>query len=174
MNLFSPVRDRATGAVAGGVAAAAWLAAVPLLKRLTRLDFSDARLLGRLLRPSSPSDDGGWRLAGTVAHIANGMVFGAAFSRLVPRPTPLKGLVVAEIENLASWPGMAVLDRWHPDRRSGYWPSLVTDRRVLVHEMLAHGLFGLVLGALARALGRSPVEPGSPNMEPRRRPWQTS
>lgn len=143
--------NQATGALAGGVAAAIWLAAMPLFKRLTRLDFSDAQLLGGLLRPRSPS---GGRVVGSVAHIANGVAFGAAFGRLVRHPTPLKGLAVAEAENLLAWPGMAVIDRRHPLRHSGRWPSLATDRRVIVHEILAHGLFGLILGGLARALRR--------------------
>jgi hypothetical protein len=40
------------------------------------------------------------------------------------------------------------MDRVHPDRRSGHWPRLLTDRRVLAQETLMHALFGLVLGLL--------------------------
>ena len=44
---------------------------------------------------------------------------------------------------------MAIMDRVHPDRRSGYWPRLLTDRRVFVQETVMHALFGLLLGLLA-------------------------
>ena len=60
-------------------------------------------------------------------------------------------LAAAQAESLLLWPGMAVLDRVHPDRRSGRWPPLLTDGRVFAYEAAVHALFGAVLGALARA-----------------------
>jgi hypothetical protein len=58
--------------------------------------------------------------------------------------------VAAEAENLALWPGMALVDRYHPDRRSGAWPPLLRNGRVFAQEVAVHALFGAVLGALTR------------------------
>jgi hypothetical protein len=49
---------------------------------------------------------------------------------------------------------MAVVDRIHPDRRSGAWPPLLRNGRVFAYEVAAHALFGSVLGLLL------PQEPG--------------
>jgi len=46
---------------------------------------------------------------------------------------------------------MAVVDRFHPDRRSGHWPRLLGNPRVFGQEVALHALFGAVLGALAPA-----------------------
>ena len=134
------------GALAGTAAAAAWAGAEPAVARLVRppAGYSDIRLLGALLT----GDGKHWRAAGLVAHLANGALFGAAFARAGARGRG-QGLVAAQVENLALWPAMALLDRVHPDRRSGAWPPLVGNRRVFVYEVAVHALFGLVIGALA-------------------------
>jgi hypothetical protein len=134
------------GALAGTAAAAAWAAAEPAVARLVRppAGYSDVRLLGALLT----GDGKRWRAAGLAAHLANGALFGAAFARAGARGRG-QGLVAAQVENLALWPAMALLDRVHPDRRSGAWPPLAGNRRVFVYEVAVHALFGLVLGTLA-------------------------
>ncbi len=43
---------------------------------------------------------------------------------------------------------MVVVDRIHPDRRSGAWPPLLRNGRVFAYEAATHALFGAVLGAL--------------------------
>lgn len=134
------------GAVAGIVAAAAWAAAEPVAARLCKPPpgYSDVRLLGALLT----RDGSSWRAAGLVAHLANGAVFGAVFAALGGRGWR-QGLLAAQAENLALWPGMAVVDRLHPDRRNGSWPPLVSSREVFAYEAAVHALFGTVLGLLA-------------------------
>jgi hypothetical protein len=57
---------------------------------------------------------------------------------------------VFQAENAAAWPLMAVVDRRHPDRRSGAWPPLLRSPRVLAYEVATHALFGAVLGTLLR------------------------
>ena len=133
------------GALAGVVAAAVWAGAEPAAARLFRTPagYSDVRLLGGLLTADGPS----WRPVGLAAHLANGAVFGAVFAAAGGRGVR-RGLAAAQAENLALWPGMAVLDRVHPDRRSGAWPPLVTNGRVFAYEAAVHALFGVVLGAL--------------------------
>jgi hypothetical protein len=127
------------------VAAAAWAAAGPAVARLVRPPpgYSDVRLLGAVLT----RDGGGWRSVGLGAHLVNGAVFGAVFAGLGGRGWK-QGLAAAQVENFALWPGMAVVDRIHPDRRRGAWPPLATNPRVFAYETAAHALFGAVLGAL--------------------------
>jgi len=123
-------------------ATAVWVAAEPAARRLFGTSYTDVRLLG------APISRRHWRLAGTLAHLANGAAAGVAFHRLGLRGWKA-GVVAAEIENLALWPGMAVVDRIHPDRRSGAWPPLLGNVRVFAQEAAVHALFGAVLGLLA-------------------------
>jgi hypothetical protein len=90
-----------------------------------------------------------WPLVGVGLHVANGAVFGAIFARLGGRGV-VQGVLAAEAENLALWPAMALVDRHHPDRRSGAWPPLSANGRVFAQEVAVHVLFGMVLGALTR------------------------
>jgi hypothetical protein len=135
------------GALAGVIAAAAWAAAEPTATRLFRTPtgYSDVRLLGALIT----RDGARWRCVGTAAHLANGAAFGVAFASSGGRGVT-RGMLAAQIENLALWPAMAVVDRLHPDRRDGAWPRLLTNGRVFAYEAAVHALFGAVLGAALR------------------------
>ena len=135
----------ARGALAGIAAAAAWVAAEPLGRRLVSppAGYSDVRLLGALV------SERGWRPLGLAFHLANGALFGAAFERLGGGGWK-QGLAAAQAENFAFWPGMVVIDRIHPDRRSGAWPPLLANGRVFAYETAMHAIFGLVLGSLTR------------------------
>lgn len=130
-------------AAAGATAAAVWAAAEPGLRRLFGTPYSDVRLLG------APLSLRRWRLAGTVAHIANGAAAGVVFGRLGLRGWKA-GIAAAQLESAALWPGMVVVDRYHPDRRSGAWPPLLLNPRVFGQEVAAHAIFGAVLGGLLR------------------------
>lgn len=132
------------GAAAGVLAAAAWAASEPGLRRLARTPFSDVRLLGRVVTPGKA-----WPAAGVALHLANGALFGIGFRRVGLRGVRA-GVVAAQLENLALWPTLAVVDRVHPDRRDGSWPPLLRNRRVAAYEVATHALFGAVLGALNR------------------------
>lgn len=129
------------GMLAGIVAAGVWAAAEPALGRVFHTPYSDRRLLAGLLGVSP-----GTALA---VHLANGAAFGVAFRRAGLRG-PFLGLLAAQAENFAFWPMMALVDRVHPDRRSGAWPPLLRNRRVLAYEVAAHALFGAALGTLTR------------------------
>jgi hypothetical protein len=146
----SRARRIARGAAAGAVAACVWSAAEPLASRALRTGgYSDVRLLGRMV----PGAGDRWPVAGVLVHAANGAAFGAAFA-LAGARGPRAGLAWAGAETLATWPGMALMDRVHPDRRSGRWPRLVTNPRVFAQEAMMHALFGLVLGLLTAERGR--------------------
>lgn len=127
-------------ALAGLTAAATWAAAEPALRRLFGTPYTDVRLIG------APISRRHWRLAGTAVHLANGAAAGVAFRRLGFRGWKA-GIAAAQLESAALWPGMAVVDRFHPDRRSGAWPPLLWNRRVFGQEVAAHAIFGAVLGA---------------------------
>ena len=129
------------GAVAGIAAAAAWIAAEPVARRICGTPFTDVRALGR------PVSRTHWRAAGTAIHLANGAAAGIAFERLGLRGWKA-GVAVFQAEHLATWPLMVVVDRWHPDRRSGVWPPLARNSRVFAQEAAVHALFGAVLGLL--------------------------
>jgi hypothetical protein len=140
----SILRTAARGAAAGAVAATAWAAVEPLAARALGTGYTDVRLLGRIAAPRR------WAVAGTAVHVVNGAGFGALFA-LAGRGGVRDGLAWTGVETLATWPGMALMDRIHPDRRSGHWPRpLFTDRRVFGQEVAMHALFGLVLGAMTR------------------------
>jgi hypothetical protein len=133
----------ARAALAGAAAAAAWAAAEPLGRPLHGTSYSDVRLLGR------PLSRRHWRAAGLAIHLANGAGAGVLFRRLGLRG-PVAAVALFQAENLAAWPLMAVVDRLHPDRRSGAWPPLLRNRRVLAYEVAMHAVFGAVLGTLLR------------------------
>jgi len=135
---------RVRGAPAGVIAAAAWAAAEPLLGRVFATPYSDVELLGGLVARGRAR-----RPAGLALHLANGAAFGWAFERL-GGSGPVVGVAAAQAENALLWPALAVMDRIHPLRRSGAWPPLVTSPRVAAYELVAHGLFGTVLGVLRR------------------------
>jgi hypothetical protein len=130
------------GALAGAAAAAVWAAAEPPARRVFGTEFGDVRLLGRFVTRGR-----GAVVVGLGAHLVNGAVFGAAFERLGGRG-PLRAVLAAQAENAVLWPGMAVIDRIHPDRRSGRLPPLLASGRVLAQEVTLHALFGMVLGVL--------------------------
>ena len=113
------------------------------MRRVFATPYSDVRLLG------APLSRRHWRLAGTAVHLANGAAAGVAFHRLGLRGWRA-GVAVFVAENTLVWPGMALVDRFHPDRRSGYWPPLLRNGRVFAQETAVHALFGAVLGGLVR------------------------
>jgi hypothetical protein len=59
-----------------------------------------------------------------------------------------QGVIAAEAENAALWPLVSVLDRIHPDVRSGVWPPLAREPHAAAQEVLGHAVFGAVMGAL--------------------------
>jgi hypothetical protein len=136
------VRRTLRAALAGAVAAGCWAAAEPLASRATGGYHRQARLIGRVLVP-----DGSWRTVGLAVHLANGAAFGIAFDRLGGHGVG-RGVAAAEAENALLWPLVAVLDRIHPDVRSGTWPPLLRNGHAAAQEVLGHAVFGAVLGRL--------------------------
>jgi hypothetical protein len=134
------------GPLPGVAAAATWIAVEPLVARAFGTTYSDVRLLGRAVTRRRA-----WPLVGAALHLGNGAAFGWALGRL-GADRPWQALAAAQVENALLWPTLAVVDRIHPDVRSGAWPRLLTSRRVLGQEVVNHLVFGAALAGAARAL----------------------
>jgi hypothetical protein len=133
------------GALAGGVAAGAWLAQQPLDQRAFGVRSDDAELLARL--------SGGGPAAGVVLHLERGALFGALYAAAAPRlpgPALLRGPLAALAGHLATWPAVARADA--PVRATG---------RAFAQSAWRHLLFGVVLGELERRLN-----PPGPDLRP--------
>lgn len=136
------------GAAAGAATAMAWATLEPAAARILGTGFTDVALLGRLVTRRRA-----WPLVGLGVHLANGAAFGAAAAVAGVR-SPSAGATLATVENVAVWPVMGVLDKVHPDRRSGRLAGLLTNRAVFAQETVMHAFFGAVLGALLSRLRR--------------------
>jgi hypothetical protein len=144
----------ARGAAAGAVAAAVWAAQQPLDRRVFGVPYDDAELLGRWFVPS-----GDWRAAGLGLHLVNGALFGAVYAAVAPSlpvPPALRGPLAGLAEHVATWPGMAVVDRVHPARSD--MPQMWGSGRAFAQSAWRHLLFGTVLGELERRLNPPPDE----------------
>jgi len=103
-----------------------------------------------------------WYPAGLALHVQNGAMFGAVYAGVVSPalagkiPAPLRGPLVAQVENFGLWPLGRLSDRFHPARKD--LPRLTGNRRALAQATWRHLLFGAVLGELERALNTRPSE----------------
>jgi hypothetical protein len=129
-----------TGFACGVAAAAVWAASEPVLRRVTRSDYSDVRLLADPISRTT-------QLPGLALHCVNGGVFGAGFTALGLSGVR-QGVVCAEVESAGLWPVTVLFDRFHPTVRSGEWRPIFRDPRAFSHSMLGHLVFGATLGAL--------------------------
>jgi hypothetical protein len=136
------------GALAGSVAAVVMTLEQPLDKRLFDSEYDDVEILGKLVTRGEH-----WQSIGFALHVQNGAVLGAVYARLKPsRPGPavLRGLLAGLIEHLATWPMVALVDRYHPARRE--LPRLAANRRAFGQATIRHAVFGMVLGLLEDTL----------------------
>ena len=119
-------------AVAGAAAAGAWAAVEPTIQRVTGGRHTQVRLIGGVVAP-----DGPWQEVGLAIHLGNGAAFGVAFAWLGLGGVS-QGILAAEAENTLLWPLCSVIDRIHPDVRSGVWPPLAGSRAEFAQEVLGH------------------------------------
>ena len=136
------------GAVAGAVATVAMTLEQPLDRRLFDCRYDDVEVLGRLVTRGDY-----WQPIGFVLHVQNGAVLGAAYARLkpsLPGPAVLRGLLAGLIEHVATWPMVALVDRYHPAREE--LPKLAASRRAFGQATIRHAVFGIVLGLVENAL----------------------
>lgn len=142
----------ARGALAGAVAAGVWAAEAPADERVFGVPYSDTELLGKVVTQGS-----GWPFVGFALHVANGAIFGALYANLarrIPLPSWARGPAAGLAEHAATWPAMALVDRFHPARRE--LPPLALNPRAFAQSAWRHLVFGLVLGELERRLNAPP------------------
>jgi len=136
------------GAVAGAIAAIVMTLEQPLDKRLFDSAYDDVEILGKLVTRGD-----GWQPIGFALHVQNGAILGAAYARLRPSwpgPAVLRGLMVGLVEHVATWPMVALVDRYHPARNE--LPKLTANRRAFGQATIRHAVFGICLGLLEDAL----------------------
>ena len=134
-------------AAAGVVAALAYLGEQELDRRLLNPRSDDLLLLGGMITGNRRLR----RPLGLAMHLAAGAAFGIAFDRLgatlLPGPIWARAVAMAQLENAALWPLVAVLDRVHPAVRDGTLAPL--NRAVyFVQAALRHLALGAALGVL--------------------------
>ena len=130
------------GALAGAAAGTAWKAVEPLLQREFGSPYSDPGLVAGILAPRR-----GRTTLEYLVQAGNGAAFGAAFARLGGGGID-RGVQAALVENVAFWPLVGVLQRFHPDVQAGRWPEPLTDARAAQVSFAGHAIFGILLGAL--------------------------
>jgi hypothetical protein len=119
------------------VAAAVWAAQEPVDMRVFGVPYSDAELVAKPLGAS--------RKVGSVIHMANGALFGAAYGAVAPRlsgPGWAKGSAAGMAEHLGTWP----LVRFLPN------VNLWGNHRAFAQAVWRHLLFGAILGAVEERL----------------------
>jgi hypothetical protein len=142
------LRRSLRGAVAGAVAAAVMTLEQPLDKRLFKSNYDDVEILGKLVTRGEH-----WQPIGFALHVQNGAVLGAAYARIkptLPGPGGLRGLLAGLIEHGATWPMVALVDRYHPARKE--LPKLTANLRAFGQATIRHAVFGIVLGLLEDTL----------------------
>ena len=136
------------GGIAGAVATALMTLEQPLDKRLFDSKYDDVEILGKLVTRGDA-----WRPIGWALHVQNGALLGVTYARLkpfLPGPAVLRGLLAGLIEHVATWPMVALVDRYHPARNE--LPKLAANRRAFGQATIRHAVFGIVLGLLEDAL----------------------
>lgn len=153
------LRRSLNGALAGGIAAAAWAAQQPLDKRAFGARYDDVELLGKAVAKGD-----GWPLAGLALHVQNGAAFGAAYAQLrrfLPGPALAQGTGLALAEHFALWPLVALSDRHHPRRRE--LAKLKGNERAFWQALYRHLLFGAVMSLVeAKLNAEADAEPEDP------------
>ena len=136
------------GGFAGAVATMVMTLEQPLDKRLFDSKYDDVEILGKLVTRGNH-----WQPIGVTLHLQNGAILGAGYARLkrfLPGPAVLRGLLAGLIEHVATWPLVALVDRYHPAREE--LPKLKANPRAFGQATIRHAVFGIVLGLVEHAL----------------------
>jgi uncharacterized protein DUF6789 len=136
------------GAVAGAVATVAMTLEGALDMRLFNSQYDDIAILGKAVTSGDH-----WQPIGVALHVQNGAVLGVAYTRVkpsLPGPPVLRGLLAGLVEHLATWPMVALVDRYHPARNE--MPELVGNGRAFAQATIRHAVFGITLGLVEDAL----------------------
>lgn len=129
----------------------AYLAAQEIDRRVVNPRSNDLVLLGGLVTSNASA----WRPLGLVLHLLASAAFGLIFDRIVaprlPGPYWLRGIVMAQTENLTLWPLVLLIDRSHVAVKRGDLAPL-NESVYFGQAVWRHLALGAVMGAL---LGRA-------------------
>jgi len=144
------------GAVAGVVAGVVYLAEMAVDLKVARHNTDDLYLLGRTVT----SDQRHVRWYGLGFHLVNSAIFGMAYARIahdrLPGPPWLRGVAVANVENVLLYP-LAAFEQRHPGIRTGELASY-RNKTAFLQNVGRHIAFGAVLGVMySRLRSRRPV-----------------
>lgn len=129
-------------AAAGLAAGLAWRALEPRLQRLFGHPYSDPELLTSFITRGRLQP-----LLDYCVQGSGGAAFGSVFARLGGRGTT-RAIAATLGENAVLLALSPLVDRWHPDVRSGRWPPLTGNARAAAVSVSGHLLYALLLGAL--------------------------
>ena len=132
---------------AGLLSGAAFVAEQLLDQAIWPRGYSDMKLLGMAVTRKSPQ----YWLVGLPWHLLNSIGFAWVYARIVgprlPGPGPLRGLLMALIENNGLWFTLLPLaNRLHPAVRDGSMPPIRIGGIDWLVGNLRHIALGLVLG----------------------------
>jgi hypothetical protein len=142
------VRAALLAGLGGGFA---YLAAQEIDRRVVNPRSNDLVLLGGLVTNNSAL----WRPLGLVLHLLASATFGLLFETVVaprlPGPYWLRGIIMAQTENVTLWPLVLLIDRTHVAVKRG---DLAPMSRPIYFGQAAwrHLALGAVLGALLGCL----------------------
>jgi hypothetical protein len=130
--------------IGGGIA---YLAAQEIDRRLVNPRSNDLLLVGGLVTRQRAL----WAPLGLVLHLSAAAVFGLIFQSVgaprLPGPYWLRGLLMAQIENVVLWPLIPLFDRVHVAVQSGDL-ALMNRRVYFAQAVWRHLALGATIGAL--------------------------
>jgi hypothetical protein len=136
--------DPQAAAVAGTVAAAAYLAEMAVDLPLLDCPTNDLLLLGGIFS----RDRRVWPLVGTALHFGFGATLAQGYglvARRLPGPPWLRGVAFTMVENTLLWGLVPLFDRFHPAIRAGDLPKM--NRPIpFLQQVLRHIAYGAALG----------------------------
>lgn len=137
----TPAGSYATAGLAAGLV---WRAVEPRLRRLFGHPYSDPELLTSFITRGRLQPALDYCVQG-----AGGAAFAAVFCRLGGRRTS-QSVAASLGENAVLLAFSPLVDRYHPDVRSGRWPPLTGNPRAAAVSLSGHLIYGVLLGALIR------------------------
>jgi hypothetical protein len=130
-------------AAAGALAGVGWITVEPLLRRLFGHPYSDPELATAFVARGRTQ-----RVLDYCVQAAGGAAFAAAFNRIGGRTTA-QAAAATLAENVLLIALFPLVDRIHPDVRSGRWPPLAANPRAIGVSVSGHLVYAVLLGLMS-------------------------
>lgn len=113
-----------------------------LCGKITGNQFSEAKLLGRLIRSGNSGKTGPWKLAGWIVHLAIGVIFGIllkwALNLIKPEDLLVYSIIGGVLAGILGVLGWETMFRFHSN------PPKVNLKKFYTQLIIAHIIFSLV------------------------------